>query len=104
MPATTRETARKRSHTSRRCRQRGAEYILFPETAFWWLEFYEELRGQLEHPRAGRAGANTDSALIYGLETSEAPGSPTSRATGLALATEHTRRPRCVIFALEPNQ
>jgi hypothetical protein len=85
-------------------RERGAQYILFPETAFWWLDFYEGLRGQLEHPRAERAGANTDSALIYGLETSEALGPPTSRAKGLALATEDTRRPRCVIYALEPNQ
>ena len=27
-------------------RERGAEYILFPQTAFWWLDFYP---GLLEH-------------------------------------------------------
>ena len=35
-------------------REKGAAYSLFPQTAFWWLDFYEELRGQLEHP-TGRA-------------------------------------------------
>ena len=28
--------------SSKRCAQQGAEYILFPETALWWLEFYDE--------------------------------------------------------------
>jgi GT2 family glycosyltransferase len=28
-------------------REKGAEYILFPQTAFWWLDFYGDLRAYL---------------------------------------------------------
>jgi len=27
--------------------ERGAEYVLFPETALWWLEFYGDFAGML---------------------------------------------------------
>lgn len=30
-----------------RLRARGAEYVLFPQTALWWLDHYEELREHL---------------------------------------------------------
>jgi hypothetical protein len=29
-------------------RARGGEYLLLPSTAFWWLDYYEELREHLE--------------------------------------------------------
>jgi len=31
-------------------RGRGADYILFPETALWWLEYYDELTELLRRP------------------------------------------------------
>jgi hypothetical protein len=29
-------------------RQRGADYLLFPSAAFWWLEYYENFRRHLD--------------------------------------------------------
>ncbi len=46
----------RRSPTSRRCASRGAEYILFPETAFWWLEFYGGLLEYLAPVRTSVRG------------------------------------------------
>jgi GT2 family glycosyltransferase len=47
-------------------RERGGEYILFPETGLWWLDHYE---GLVEHLR--RAGdplvAEPETCVIYGL-------------------------------------
>ena len=31
-----------------RLRENGAEYLLFPQTSFWWLEHYSELRSHIE--------------------------------------------------------
>ncbi len=39
-PATTPPTRPRRSRISRRCATRARTHILFPQTAFWWLEFY----------------------------------------------------------------
>ena len=29
-------------------RARGADYLLFPSTAFWWLDFYTDFRHHLD--------------------------------------------------------
>jgi hypothetical protein len=47
--------------------ERGAEYILFPETAAWWLEYYGELGRHLDQPLAH--GGRTACA-IYALSSS----------------------------------
>ncbi|MGH8542215.1 MAG: glycosyltransferase [Gammaproteobacteria bacterium] len=44
---------------------RGGQYLLFPETGFWWLEHYEGLREYLE--RCGKVVAREESCVIYEL-------------------------------------
>jgi hypothetical protein len=47
-------------------RAQGAQYLLFPKTAFWWLDFYEGLRRHLEtHYREIARG---DTCVIYCLD------------------------------------
>jgi hypothetical protein len=29
-------------------KSKGGEYLLFPQTAFWWLDYYSELRSHLD--------------------------------------------------------
>ena len=50
-------------------RQRGATFILFPETALWWLDFYTLIGGQ--SPMAQRIEG--DGCVIFGLEQVRAP-------------------------------
>ncbi len=50
-------------------RKRGAEYLLIPCTAFWWLEHYEELRAHLAtHSRL--VAYEQDTCLIFALRRS----------------------------------
>jgi len=53
-----------------RLRSRGAEFLLFPETAFWWLEHYEGLRKHLEE-RYQLLVRQGETCLIYALHESE---------------------------------
>ncbi len=46
-------------------RSRGADYLAFPRTAFWWLDFYEGLAEHLEN-RCSRVLADDD-CVLYGL-------------------------------------
>jgi hypothetical protein len=48
-----------------RLRARGGEYLLFPQTAFWWLDHYTQLRSHLES-RYRRVFNNPD-CIIYEL-------------------------------------
>lgn len=48
-----------------RLRRGGAEFVLFPSTAFWWLEYYAGLRAYLE--RQGHAIHRDESCAIYRL-------------------------------------
>ena len=48
-----------------RLRARGADYLVFPNTAFWWLTYYRELRDYLD-ARYRRAHADA-SAVAYDL-------------------------------------
>jgi hypothetical protein len=47
-------------------RRQGADYVVFPETAFWWLEHYLALRAHLEknHRAVVR---DDDTCMIYEL-------------------------------------
>jgi SAM-dependent methyltransferase len=50
-------------------RRRGAEYLVFPETSFWWLEHYAGFRGHLE--RTYRLiHRSPDTCAIYALNQS----------------------------------
>lgn len=60
-------------------RARGGQYLLFPGTAFWWLDHYLELREYLDS-RSQRVWSDAD-CIIYRLSQSEdasgqAPNSP----------------------------
>jgi hypothetical protein len=57
-------------------RARGAEYILFPETALWWLEYYGELRDMLAR-EYGEAARRDGTCVVFGRRTSvETPSRP----------------------------
>ena len=55
-------------------RTKGAEYLLFPKTAFWWLDHYAELKNQLESRHT--LICRDDACVIYGLTASADPRSP----------------------------
>jgi hypothetical protein len=52
-------------------RAKGADYLLIPQTALWWLEYYDELRQHLE-TRCRLVVRDHDACLIYSLRTSRA--------------------------------
>ncbi len=55
-------------------RARGGQYLLFPATAFWWLDHYAEFREHLDaHYR--RVWCDAD-CIIYGLSRSQGEGDP----------------------------
>lgn len=63
-----------------RTKRRGIEYLVFPRTAWWWLEHYEGLRDELER-RYSRISADDDlSCVIYAIADPSAP-SASSAAT-----------------------
>jgi hypothetical protein len=49
-------------------RERGAEYLVFPSPAFWWLDHYAELRAHLEHRY--RQAWSDERCVIYDLDSS----------------------------------
>jgi glycosyltransferase involved in cell wall biosynthesis len=55
-------------------RNKGAEYLLFPQTAFWWLDHYADLRTHLDrHCDRVLADAN---CILYRLARKEAESTP----------------------------
>jgi hypothetical protein len=52
-----------------RLRREGAQYLLFPRTAFWWLDFYDGLRQHLKR-RYGAIARRDDTCIIYSLDGS----------------------------------
>jgi hypothetical protein len=46
-------------------RRRGATHIVFPSAAFWWLDFYKELREHLE--RTGASIWHDHTCIVYAL-------------------------------------
>jgi hypothetical protein len=53
-------------------RSQGAQYLVFPQTAFWWLDYYAGLREQLEERY--RLLATSESCRIYDIRTPRAAG------------------------------
>lgn len=71
-------------------RARGAEYLLLPSTAFWWLDYYEGLRDHLE--RNYPALISADDCMIFelapsGIQTAE----PDADTSGVSAATSSRR-------------
>lgn len=54
-------------------RARGAEYLLLPATALWWLDHYPELRRHLER-RYRRVVDDPDTCIIHSLGERPTPG------------------------------
>ena len=63
-------------------RSLGAKYLLFPGTAFWWLDFYGDFRAHLE-TQYHRIADVEDTCVIFALDQRRAPQS-----------TEHAREKR----------
>ena len=53
-------------------RSQGAQYLVFPQTAFWWLDYYGGLREQLEE--RSRLLVISESCRIYDIRTPRAAG------------------------------
>jgi hypothetical protein len=51
-------------------RKKGAEFLLLPQTAFWWLEHYHEFRQHLEE-RYRSIKSDSDACKIFALSESE---------------------------------
>lgn len=49
---------------------RGAQYIAFPDSAFWWLEHYQELQQHLD--ARGTLLAQDDACIVYALRATRA--------------------------------
>jgi len=47
-----------------RLRAAGAEFVVFPQTSLWWLDYYGDLRAYLER---GGTVANSEACVIYRL-------------------------------------
>ncbi|MGH7564074.1 MAG: hypothetical protein ACREK5_06600 [Gemmatimonadota bacterium] len=64
-------------------RAAGAAFLVFPRTAFWWLDYYGELAGYLE-TGARRIVDERDACLIFAFEGGPAGSrvAPASKATG----------------------
>lgn len=92
-------------------RSQGAEYLVFPETAFWWLDYYGELREHLD--RSYSLIGENESCLIYDLSggveaetASEATaGRATASATDVAEVVGFLLPPeaRIAVMRTEPN-
>jgi hypothetical protein len=71
-----------------RIRQDGAQYLVFPATALWWLDYYEGLRQHLESGH-GLVHEEPDTCLIFALVEHSAPVADqidVSRRTGSQFA------------------
>ena len=53
-------------------RQRGAEYILFPVTALWWLDFYGDFVGMLRH-NYDETVWRAETCVIFGRSSDRGP-------------------------------
>ena len=56
-------------------RARGARYLVFPVTAVWWLEYYDELRQYLD-ARYRRVPGGDGACVVYKLFGGAADGAP----------------------------
>jgi hypothetical protein len=56
-----------------RLRRRGAGYVLFPSSAFWWLEHYDGLRRHLEE-QGSLVAREDDACAIFALAAAHSSG------------------------------
>jgi hypothetical protein len=63
-------------------REKGGQYLLIPETAFWWLDYYADFKKHLDG--AYRRVASEDSGILYAL---------TAKSARAKAATVHRRKP-----------
>lgn len=61
-----------------RLRSGGAEYLLLPQTGFWWLEHYGDLADHLER-RCQRVSGSNGSCRIYRLARVQQTSAPAAR-------------------------
>jgi hypothetical protein len=57
-------------------RAKGADFLLFPRTAFWWLDHYPEFKAYLENRYRVIADANTtnNACIIFDLRNAPPEG------------------------------
>jgi hypothetical protein len=60
-------------------RSQGAQYLVFPQTAFWWLDYYDGLRGHLEERY--KLLATSESCRIYDIRAGRGAGMGTGSAS-----------------------
>jgi hypothetical protein len=71
-------------------RARGAEYLLLPSTAFWWLDYYEELREHLE--RNYSPVLKGDDCMIFDLAPTDVQAPEPDADTSEVSAATSSRR------------
>jgi GT2 family glycosyltransferase len=72
-------------------RAMGGQFLLFPQSALWWLEHYSEFKQHLEK-RYRLIVSNQDTCLIYALRDSAGPQPVSWRAEVDEAITEFERR------------
>src|SRR5262249_19667342 len=72
-------------------RKKGADYLLFPSTSYWWLDFYKEFRQHLEtHCRT--IFSHPQTCTIFQLRDKETEAAQVgTRALGEPLSLESER-------------
>jgi hypothetical protein len=63
-------------------RRKGADYLLFPEVAFWWLDYYAEFTQHLES-HYHIIERRDDTCLIYALREPDTAPAPSLEAIGV---------------------
>ena len=72
-------------------RARGAQYLLLPATAFWWLDHYQKFREHLDaHYRVIMRDENT--CIIFDLRQTKANGDDSPNETKVQIEIDQARR------------
>jgi hypothetical protein len=83
-------------------RSSGAQFLVFPQTALWWLDHYKEFRRHLE--TRYRVIANDPvTCLIFGLVESTEPGGAVAEAVGTVRYRAVVGQVRDVVRRLLPS-
>jgi len=69
-------------------RQKGNEFLLFPSTAFWWLDHYDEFRRHLD-TRYQQIVNKPDACIIYALSETPAEETPDVKLIAFYLPQFH---------------
>jgi hypothetical protein len=79
----------------------GAEYLLLPATAAWWLRHYGELAGHLES-RYRQIANEPDTCVIFSLQEGAAQDAGTARDLSAAQHDQGVRQLRELLHSLLP--